>query len=137
MLQGHDVDTKEGLKSLLDKALEHSTAMIATEHKEEFLKHMNVERVKDLHLDDSKVIGYTMKCVGSGFWALKSEQDFKDTLLQLVREGGDADTNGAVAGSLLGCRLGFSELPKEWLIELPNKRWLDKKVVQCFKHILK
>jgi hypothetical protein len=44
-------------------------------------------------------------------------------------------SNGAVCGALLGCRLGFSQLPKDWLAVMPHKKWLDKKVVQ-FIHLL-
>ena len=43
----------------------------------------------------------------------------------LCRQGGDADTNGAVAGALLGCKLGTSALPPSWLNELKHKDWLD------------
>lgn len=27
----------------------------------------------------------------------------------------DSDTNAAVAGALLGCKLGYSKLPQDWL----------------------
>ncbi len=37
------------------------------------------------------------------------------------REGGDADTNGAVCGSMIGAKIGFSELPKDWLGQLANR----------------
>ncbi len=33
----------------------------------------------------------------------------------MIRLGGDADTNGAVAGALLGARLGVVAIPQEWL----------------------
>lgn len=33
----------------------------------------------------------------------------------MVRLAGDADTNGAVAGTLLGARFGASAIPKSWL----------------------
>ena len=38
--------------------------------------------------------------------------------------GGDADTNGAVAGALLGCKVGVDKLPPEWMA-LKHKDWLD------------
>lgn len=44
---------------------------------------------------------------------------------RLRRQGGDADTNGAVAGALLGCKLGTSALPPSWVNELKHKDWLD------------
>ena len=40
----------------------------------------------------------------------------------LCRQGGDADTNGAVAGALLGCKLGTSALPPSWLSELKRTK---------------
>lgn len=33
----------------------------------------------------------------------------------MIRLGGDADTNGTVAGALLGARLGVGGIPSEWL----------------------
>jgi len=33
----------------------------------------------------------------------------------VIRLGGDADTNGAVAGALLGARFGVGGIPSEWL----------------------
>jgi len=45
--------------------------------------------------------------------------------MELVLEAGDADTNGAVAGALLGARVGYSKLPKDWLDGLVEKEWLE------------
>ncbi len=39
-------------------------------------------------------------------------------------QAGDADTNGAVAGALLGCKLGASKLPDSWRDKLKHKDWL-------------
>ena len=46
-------------------------------------------------------------------------------LFLLILQAGDADTNGAVAGALLGCKLGASELPDSWRDGLKHKDWLD------------
>ena len=43
-------------------------------------------------------------------------------------EAGDADTNAVVAGALLGCKLGYEKLPKEWLNDLLEKEWLEFRV---------
>ena len=53
---------------------------------------------------------------------------FERTIRALVAEGGDADTNAAVAGALLGCRLGFSKLPSAWVAQLPHRAWLEAHV---------
>jgi ADP-ribosylglycohydrolase len=57
-----------------------------------------------LHLDDKDSIGYTYKCLAAGLAGLRSEAGFEETIVQLAMQGGDADTNGAVCGALLGCR---------------------------------
>lgn len=47
-----------------------------------------------------------------------------------VFQGGDADTNCAVAGALLGCKLGVSKIPDSWLKGLCHKEWLDKQIAE-------
>jgi len=98
--------------------------------REYYVKDSSVESLDALELDEQQSIGYTIKCFGSGLWALRSERSFAETIDLLAKEGGDADTNGAVAGALLGARLGYSGLPKEWLSHLRHKEWLDKKVAK-------
>ncbi|PRP80675.1 hypothetical protein PROFUN_11634 [Planoprotostelium fungivorum] len=97
------------------------------------VKDNDVQTLYNLQLDDQKSIGYTLKCFGSGLWALRSTRSFKDTIDLLVREGGDADTNGAVAGALLGAKLGYKQLPREWLESLRHKEWLEEKVEKFLK----
>lgn len=76
------------------------------------------------HLDVPTSIGYTLKALGAGFWALQ-QNDFREAILEIVNQGGDADTNGAVAGGILGAKFGFSGLPKDWVEGLANKEKLD------------
>ena len=37
---------------------------------------------------------------------------FRAVLTEITRAAGDSDTNGAVAGALAGCYLGYSQLPQ-------------------------
>jgi ADP-ribosyl-[dinitrogen reductase] hydrolase len=41
--------------------------------------------------------------------------DLRSGLERVVRLAGDADTNGAVAGAMLGARFGASAIPTSWL----------------------
>ena len=50
--------------------------------------------------------------------ALLREGGFETEVRRVVSLGGDTDTNGAVAGALLGARDGVAALPSEWLSKL-------------------
>lgn len=98
-----------------------------------FLWHTDVRTLEELQLDEPNSIGYTYKCLASGFYGLRSQCSFEETLNDLIRYGGDADTNGAVCGTMYGARYGYDALPYAWLRAMPYKKWLDQKLIQCFE----
>lgn len=51
-----------------------------------------------------------------------------------VLQGGDADANAAVAGALLGCKLGLDGIPKSWMEPLKHRVWLDD-LIDKYVHI--
>nr|XP_002733515.1 PREDICTED: uncharacterized protein LOC100373659 [Saccoglossus kowalevskii] len=111
MLQGNEYF------EINETCFDHARKYLASQKQDrEMYSYMNVANCRDLHLDDEGS-SYTFKCVGAGFWALR-QNDFRETLITIVKEGGDADSNGAVAGALLGCKLGYSGLPQDWLEDL-------------------
>eukprot|EP01062_Namystynia_karyoxenos_P001582 TRINITY_DN10540_c0_g1_i1.p1 TRINITY_DN10540_c0_g1~~TRINITY_DN10540_c0_g1_i1.p1 ORF type:complete len:485 (+),score=162.82 TRINITY_DN10540_c0_g1_i1:75-1457(+) len=88
-----------------------------------------------LELDDPKRMGYCMKALGCGFWALGEycgavregaapERAVARALMAITMAAGDADTNGVVAGALLGCAAGAAALPGEWVGGLLHREWL-------------
>jgi ADP-ribosyl-[dinitrogen reductase] hydrolase len=70
-------------------------------------------------------IGYCVTCAQAGLWAAGRPEDLETTLLAIVNEGGDADTNGAVAGALLGARFGEEAIPKRWLERIRDRGKLE------------
>ncbi len=48
------------------------------------------------------------------FWQLAHAASFEAALLDVVQRGGDADTNAAVTGTLLGARFGDEVIPSRW-----------------------
>jgi ADP-ribosyl-[dinitrogen reductase] hydrolase len=50
-----------------------------------------------------------------GFWHLLHAPDFATGVIDIVNRGGDADTNAAIAGALLGARFGLASLPRRWV----------------------
>ena len=59
--------------------------------------------------------GWTAYTTRLALLGLLDASDFRSGLEGVVRLGGDADTNGAVAGALLGARFGAVGIPSEWL----------------------
>lgn len=49
-------------------------------------------------------------------------------MTKLIMCGGDADTNGAVAGALMGAFCGYELLPSEWKDGLKYEQWYRGKI---------
>jgi len=88
-----------------------------------------VDALPRLSLDDLPIrsggIGYTLTCAAVGLWAAEQAGSLEETLLAVTNAAGDADTNGAVAGALLGARSGVEALPERWLARVRNRRELE------------
>jgi ADP-ribosylglycohydrolase len=104
------------------------------ESKKEFRDYAHVDilqgkTIEQLQLDDGPTIGYTYKCLSVAIVALvqvaKLGRSFEDIMQLIIREGGDADTNAAVAGALVGAYLGITKIPTTWTGALPYEVWLD------------
>ncbi|XP_028414475.1 ADP-ribose glycohydrolase ARH3-like [Dendronephthya gigantea] len=102
------------------------------QHKKELKEHMFAESLDKLELDSQRAIGYTFKCMGAGFWAFR-QKNFREAIQAITMEAGDADTNCAVAGALLGCKVGFKKLPESWVNGLYNREWLEKEIKRYFE----
>ena len=50
-----------------------------------------------------------------GFWQLVHAPTFAAGVIDVANRGGDADTNAAIAGALLGARDGLAALPRRWV----------------------
>ena len=56
---------------------------------------------------------------------------FKTTISGIVMRGGDGVCgHAAIIGGIVGALTGYSKLPQEWLMQLPdeNKKWLNNKL---------
>ena len=57
----------------------------------ELKDHMNASSLDKLKLYDQHTMGYTYKALGAGFFALRNSKDFREMLLKVIMEAGDAD----------------------------------------------
>jgi ADP-ribosyl-[dinitrogen reductase] hydrolase len=65
--------------------------------------------------------GFCLFTAGVAIQALLREGGFETEVRRVVSLGGDADTNGAVSGALLGARDGVPGLPLDWLGKLVQR----------------
>ena len=75
---------------------------------------------------DQVLIGHTLLALQVGLWAAVTPLGFESALRQIVEGGGDTDTNGAVAGAVLGARYGVSAIPHRWLDCVPQRDRIEQ-----------
>ena len=100
---------------------------------EKFLNLAESETLTALTLDD-KAMGYTLKTLAAALWCLHHCNSFEEGLFAMIDAGGDADTNAAVACSLLGAKYGYHSIPHTYIDGLIKKEELNK-VAEYFETI--
>ncbi len=74
--------------------------------------------------------GHPLKTLQSAFWAVRRGGSFDEIMIDLVHRGGDADTHAAVAGALLGGRVGPEGIPGRWSDRLRTRELISSLVEQ-------
>ena len=90
------------------------------------------EGLDSLCLDDEKSMGYTLRTLGAVLWAYWHATSYKEGILKIVLSGGDADTNAAVAGAILGAKFGICHIPDAWRNGLLYASMLHDKVQEFY-----
>jgi ADP-ribosylglycohydrolase len=125
---------------LLRDALEPALAPLPAAQRREIMEWASRSSLDALELDSRDARCFTLKTFACAVWAfrhlyaapVRDEALFRRLLTQLVMEGGDADTNAAVAGACLGACLGYGNLPVSWLEALPHREWLEREVAAWY-----
>jgi ADP-ribosylglycohydrolase len=102
-----------------------------------FLKDDMYKELDDIVLDDTHT-GYVLKTFAVAVWAyFHIDGDFKDNIKKIILKGGNADTNACVSGALLGSRIGYTNLPRDWVEKMPHWKWLEERVDKFIEVIMK
>ena len=99
-------------------------------------KHVFAETLSELILDKS--MSHTMKPMACAIFALKHANQMKEEgidkkeifricMTEIIMEGGDTDTNCAVAGAVIGCYLEGECIPDEWM-DLKHMKWYKERI---------
>ena len=110
---------------------------IANEYDSRIIEYVELayqNSIETLRLDEQGKIGYTLKTMSAALWAYNYSTDFYSGLRNIIEQGGDADTNGAVTGALLGLKFGLNSIPKHLIDNLIGKDVLINKI-NAFKAI--
>lgn len=66
----------------------------------------------ELHIH--KTGGFVRVAFRLAFWELLNAPDYRSAVVDAANRGGDADTNAAIVGALLGAFHGVDSIPSEW-----------------------
>lgn len=110
-------EIRASARYLLERHREESQAIRAAE--KELLSDLDAAADRDPHLYGPEIhllhhAGFVRVAYRLAFWHLLHTRSFEDAIIDTVNRGGDADTNGAITGALLGAMYGESGIPAEW-----------------------
>ncbi len=66
--------------------------------------------------------GWVLIAFHNALWQLGHASDFEMGVVNTVMQGGDTDTNAAIAGALLGSVYGLNAIPSQWKDQVLNCR---------------
>lgn len=101
-----------------------------------FVKYYKIQTLLEMKLDYGPYMSHVKKPFKCTLWALRQTKNvdisgdfWKNTVFDIIRMGGDADTNSCVAGSVLGALVGYNNLPRNYIRQMNNSTFLAEK---CF-----
>ena len=74
-------------------------------------------------------MGFPPACIPACLYLFLVTDTFEDALIEVINLGGDADSAGAILGSLAGAYHGVDSLPRRWLEGLQNREGVDSRAV--------
>ena len=76
---------------------------------------------------DGHQMGYFGIALQNAFYELLHGQSFYESICNIIKRGGDTDTNACIAGGLLGGYYGKNSIPGKWIdsIRIYNPRVID------------
>lgn len=101
-------------------------------------QNIKFEGYKKLKYDEPmEPTGCVSNTLYNALYYLGNSCDFEESMIQVVNDGGDADTIGCVAGGLLGAKFGYEDIPLRWINKLneETRKKLDEFIDFCVKTI--
>lgn len=108
--QAYDTSKNETIRSILRDSRTSGSRIL----------HPNEGYVKT----DGSGMGYCGIALQNTFYELMNGTSYHDSLVDIIKRGGDTDTNGCIAGALLGAYYGINRIPDPWIrsVKILNPR---------------
>lgn len=121
LYQALELDSKD---EIIDVA-KYSTGKAYDDALSKIMDYKDSEKLKDLG-------GYVIDCLRIAVWGFMSFDNFEKGMIEIIKLGGDTDTNAAVYGQLAGAYYGFNRIPQRWLTDL----YLRDEIVEIADRLL-
>lgn len=73
----------------------------------------------------NKPTGYVIDSLNNALYYARNSTSFEQAMIDVVNDGGDADTIACITGGLIGAKYGIENIPTRWIEKL-NKDVVDK-----------
>ncbi|HEV3162634.1 MAG TPA: ADP-ribosylglycohydrolase family protein [Isosphaeraceae bacterium] len=74
-------------------------------------------------------MGFPPACIPTCLYLLLTTDSFKEAAIEVINQGGDTDTAGAILGALAGAHYGIDAIPGHWLAGLQNREGIDLRAI--------
>ena len=119
--------TSDEIDETIDEAFEIVDKELGNEfdvkaNKKEIMDYLKADDFESLKLSGRQT-GYVLRAAGAAILALRKGMDFVEAMTEVIRWAGDADSNAAVVGGIIGAVVGFSKIPPEITKYLFTGNW--------------
>ncbi len=112
---------EEGIKNAFEYYKRNSWADIRAYER---LKELSsFSKLSEIEIESS---GYVVHTLEAALWCLLNTDSYAECVLKAVNLGDDTDTVGAVVGGLAGIYYGADKIPKEWVIVLARRQYIEE-----------
>jgi ADP-ribosylglycohydrolase len=120
--------SNDDFKQVITENLKNFKFIISNEIINEFEKYINTSNLNELDLVNN--IGYCLKPIGCLCVILRNinKKAYLEHIIDIMLEGGDADTNCAIVGGVIGCYFGKDNLPNKLISQMPYLDYLNNQV---------
>lgn len=131
ILRNDDICLGKNFDELIEKGKKEAISVM-NKYQDKFLKYFDFDNLEDLNLDEPTHRSDTKQPFRCFLWSLRNyTKGYYHCIWEIIRQGGDSDTNACVSGALLGAIYPSITFTNDLLY----KEFLDKFLIKIQKFI--